>query len=295
MVWNLSAFADEAGPTIDQQIAALKQAGLKRIDIRGVDGFNITTLPVEHAKLVREKLDRAGITCAMYGSPIGKLDLADDSGIDQRKLQHLSRLAPVLGCTAVRIFSYYNEKAGKAPGDFRKEAIAWLKELRHAAKDLGLILYHENESRIFGDKCADVLTLAEELRDGPDGTFRMIFDFGNYNAGGENAWENWLKLRDLTDAIHLKDNLRNEDGTLYHVPAGEGGGFVQQILSDAAKRGWTGPLTVEPHLQHSNAVVATGPSGVSNQAYAAMSGTESFLVACRAAVDVIRGVGVTVN
>lgn len=294
MAWILSAFADEAGRTCEEQINGLQQAGLRHIDIRGIEDHNITTMPLDYAKKVREKLDAAGIKVHMFGSPLGKIDLADEMKIDLDKLRHLGALAPILGCRAVRIFSYYNNKAKKPQAEFQKESLARLHQLKALAKELGLILYHENEAQIFGDRCADVLTIAHELRDaGGQGTFRMIFDFGNYNNGGENAWENWLQLRDLTDAFHLKDSVQTPQG-LHHVPVGQGGGCVAQILTDAAARHWDGPLTVEPHLQHSAAVVATGPGGVANQAYAKMTAQESFQVACRAAHDVCRKAGATV-
>lgn len=297
MAWELSAFADEAGPSCDQQIAALQQAGLHFIDIRNIDGHNITALPLEQAKVIREKLDRAGIKLGMYGSPLGKIDLADDFQTDLDKLQHLGALRPILGGAAVRIFSYYNRKAGKTHPDFRKGSLDRLKQLKTLAKDLGLVLFHENESDIFGDKGEDVLAIAQALRDDPstpgDPTFRMIFDFGNYNAGRENAWENWLKLRATTDAIHLKDNEYGLDGKLHHTPVGQGGGHIKRILADALQRKWDGPLVVEPHLQHSAAVAATGPSGVPNQQYAKMTAHESFQVACQAARDIIAAVGGT--
>jgi len=291
MSWSLSAFADEAGPSTDEQIKALKAAGYNFIDLRNVDGFNITMLPLDKAKDVRAKLDAAGITVGMYGSPIGKIDITEDFNIDVEKLKHLGALRPILGATNVRLFSYYN-KANKPKTEFAKVALDRLRELAKIGKDLGLVLYHENESHIFGDRCEDVLTIANTVR---GDAFKMIFDFGNYNAGGENALENWKKLKPLTDAIHLKDNVRNADGKLHHVPAGQGGGFIKEILADAAKSGWTGPLTLEPHLTHSAAVMATGPSGVANQAYAAMTPAESFAIAAKTAKDLIASVGGKVN
>ena len=291
MAWELSAFADEAGPTCDQQIAGLREAGLRFIDIRNIDGHNITALPLEQAKVIRGKLDAAGIRVGMYGSPLGKIDIGDDVTTDLKKLQHLGALRPILGGTNVRIFSYYNRQLGHTHSEFRRLVVDRLRRLKALAADLGLVLYHENESEIFGDKSDDVLALAQELRDGPAGAFRMIFDFGNFNAGRESAWESWLKLRELTDAIHLKDNTWNVDGKLHHVPVGLGGGFVKEILADAVKRGWDGPLVVEPHLQHSAAVAATGPSGVPNQEYARMSANGSFQVACKAAKQMIAAAG----
>jgi sugar phosphate isomerase/epimerase len=295
MAWELSAFADEAGRSCDEQIAALKQAGLNFIDIRNIDGHNITALPLEQAKVIREKLDEAGIQVGMYGSPLGKIDLADHFKTELAKLQHLGALRPILGGNAVRIFSYYNRSLKWPAAEFRRRALKRLKQLKAMAKDLGLVLFHENESEIFGDKVEDVLTITEELRDAPStpggAVFRMIFDFGNYNAGRENAWENWLKLRDTTDAIHLKDNERTFEGKLHHVPVGLGQGCVKQIMTDAVRRNWDGPLVVEPHLSYSAAVVATGPSGVPNQEYGKMTTNESFQIACQAAKDLIAAVG----
>ena len=54
-MWTVSAFSDEAGASCDEQITAVKRAGLSRIDIRTIDGFNITVLPIENAKTIKNK------------------------------------------------------------------------------------------------------------------------------------------------------------------------------------------------------------------------------------------------
>jgi sugar phosphate isomerase/epimerase len=294
MPFVLSAFADEAGPSCGEQVAALKEAGIRHIDVRNIDGHNITVLPLEQARKIREQLDAGGITVGMYGSPIGKIDIADDFNIDLEKLTHLGRLKPILGGTAVRLFSYYN-KANRPHAEFRRESLSRLKQLKALAKDLGLTLYHENEGKIFGDRCEDVLAIAHELRDeGVGGNFKMIFDFGNYNVGGENPWDNWLKLASTTDAFHFKDCERTRDGQIHHVPVGAGGGKVHEILADAVKKNMHSgniPVTVEPHLAHSAAVLATGPGGVANQAYSKMTTNQSFQIACKAAKEVLNRAG----
>ena len=281
MSWVLSAFADEAGGSIDEQIAALRRAGIRHVDLRAVDGFNITTLPTDRAQQVRRKLDSAGIAVAMFGAPIGKIDLADELKIDLDKLAHLARLGDILGCRSVRIFSYYNQKAALTPEAWQAEALDRLRKLRDLAGKLNMVLYHENERAIFGDACAQVQVIAAALRD--PATFRLIFDFDNYNQGGADVWANWLQLRDMTDAIHLKDSDRKGQ----HVPVGAGAGQVRKILADAVARGWSGPLSIEPHLQHSKAVQATGPGGTPNQQYAQMSGADSFQAACAAALKLL--------
>ncbi|RYG71456.1 hypothetical protein EON80_05200 [bacterium] len=273
MNWTLSAFADEAAPSCEAQIAGLQRAGLSRIDIRSIEGHNISTLPLDIAGEVKKKLDDAGITVQMLGSPIGKIDIGDDVASDITKLRHIGSLAPILGCNAVRIFSYYN-KAGVSHIEWMAKSLFRLETLRDEAKAMGLVLYHENERHIFGDLGADVLQIAE-LR---DDNFKLIFDFDNYNQSGEDVWATWLKLADQTDSFHLKDSTTDN----MHVPAGLGNGKIPEILADAVKRGWSGPVAVEPHLTHSGAVAATGPSGAVNEAYSAMPHAESFHIAVEA-------------
>jgi sugar phosphate isomerase/epimerase len=284
MEWPVSAFADEAGMESTQQIASLKRAGLKHIDIRSINDFNITQLPLEQAQDIKRQLDEAGLTVQMYGTPIGKIDIADDFEIDLQKLRHVGEVAPVFGCNAVRIFSYYN-KENVSYDQWKEASLSRLRQLRDEAEKLGLVLYHENEKHIFGDLCANVLAIAELRND----SFKLIFDFDNYNQSGEIVLENWQKLRDVTDSFHLKDSKGNQ-----HTPAGQGDGCIREILSDAVARGWNGPVAIEPHLSHSGAVAGTGPSGVANEAYANMPLPESFHVACETAVALLNEVGVEV-
>jgi L-ribulose-5-phosphate 3-epimerase UlaE len=98
-------------------------------------------------------------------------------------------------------------------------------------------------------------------------------------------------LGDATDAIHLKDSKEQPDGEWYHVPVGSGDGQVLRILEDLAKRDWAGMLSIEPHLTHSRAVLATGPGGQQNQQFASMSPADTFQVAAEAGIDLLKRVG----
>src|SRR5690606_12141610 len=119
-------------------------AGLAHVDLRMIDGINIVDLPVDHARQTRAALDEAGIAVNMFGSPIGKLDVADDFDVDLRRLEHLALMAEVFDCRAVRMFSYYN-KRGMATGPYEKAVLDRLARLRDRAATLALVLYHENE------------------------------------------------------------------------------------------------------------------------------------------------------
>ena len=288
MPWIFSAFADEAGTKIDDQIKALHRAEIKHIDLRGIDTFNITTLPLEIAKQTQQKLADAGIKVSMFGSPIGKIDIHDDFQTDLHRLQHLAELAPVFNCHGVRIFSYYNKQNAPKP-QWQAESMTRLGKLKDEAVRLGLKLYHENESHIFGDHPAENLHILKNLRDGKH--FLGIFDFSNYNIGGDDVLAAWQLLKPYTDCIHLKDS--NADKV--HVPLGQGAGHVKTILTDLWQSGWQGPLTLEPHLAHSKAVLATGPSGQANIDLAQLSHADSFHIAAQAAIQLFKEIGAAVE
>lgn len=276
MPWILSAFADEGGDPIQTQVENLLKAGYTHVDLRSVDGHNISELPLNVAEAAARTLIAAGIKVCMFGSPIGKIDITDDFAIDQKKLAHLGRMKDIFGCEQVRIFSYYN-KSNKPRDQWQAESLRRLGALKEQAVSLGLKLFHENERHIFGDPCERVRVIADALRDGD--VFSMIFDFDNYNQGGEDVWANWKTLAMDTDAFHLKDS----DAQHHHVPVGEGAGRVREILADALANGWEGPVILEPHLSHSSAVMKTGPSGQANQRLKDMSPAQTFQIGAAAA------------
>ncbi len=280
MPWTFSAFTDEAGPEIDQQIAACKRGGLKFADLRTVGQHNITVLPLDEAEAAQKKLAAAGIKVHMYGSPIGKIDIADDVKIDLDKLEHLAALSRIFGCKAVRIFSYYNKKANLPKDQWRIRALENLRKLCDVAARHDLVLYHENESHIYGDHADDVLQLAE-LRDGK--RFKLIYDFGNYMATGVSGWDCWRRFRDKTDAFHFKD--RRADGE--HVPMGQGETDARRILADAVAMGWQGPCVVEPHLKHTTTVLATHASGSGMKSLEGLSAPDIFQIAIEAGKSVL--------
>lgn len=252
MTWTLSAFADEAADSAADQIASLLKAKIDHVDLRSVDGINIVELPVEHANQVKQMLDDAAIQVGMYGSPIGKTDIADDVQVELERLDHLSKMLDVFGATNVRIFSFYNK--GGLPGhDWKARSVDKLGKLRERAAELGLVLFHENETEVYGDHPDQVAELAELRSE----SFKLIYDFANYQRTGAEPWANWQRLKPVTDALHFKDQKANGD----HVPIGKGDTMASEIVADAVASGWSGPCTLEPHLFMSDAVLSTNVHG----------------------------------
>ena len=68
---QIFAFADEASGNVDEQIKALQRNNLNGLEIRNVDGTNISEISLQKAAEVKKKLDDAGLKTWSIGSPIG--------------------------------------------------------------------------------------------------------------------------------------------------------------------------------------------------------------------------------
>lgn len=234
---NIFAFADEASGQIDRQIAAMQRNGLQGLEIRGVDGQNISDITVEKAQEVRRKLDDAGLCVWSMGSPIGKIGIEnDDFAAHLDKLRHTLVLADVLGAKNLRMFSFYMP-ADKA-AQWTNKVFDQVGEMLRVAEGSGVAMCHENEKGIYGDdaqRCFELLEAFPQM----DG----IFDPANFIQCGQDTAEAWKLLRDRIKYLHIKDAL--EDGKV--VPAGKGIGNVRAILDDFRARGGNA-VTIEPHL-----------------------------------------------
>lgn len=236
----LSAFADEYSPVFDEQIKGLKENNVVMIEIRGVDGRNISDITEDQAKELRRKLDDAGIGVSTIGSPIGKIRLSDDFDAHLDVLRRCCASANILGTNRVRMFSFYGAP-GKNITECGSEVIDKLGRMLDVADEYGVVLCHENEKGIYGD----VPSRCRELHDALP-RLGCVFDHANFIQSGAVPYpDGYNLLADKITYLHIKD--ANADGTI--VPAGRGIGRIPETLRELDKREGTIILTVEPHLR----------------------------------------------
>lgn len=237
---NVFAFADEASPMISGQIAAMLRNGLQGLEIRNVDGTNVSEITIEKAKEVEQQLGDAGLRVWSIGSPIGKIDIVkDDFEKHLDVLKHTLDVARTLKSDNIRMFSFYipqNQDAGL----YRNQVMDQLHRMVEIAAGSGVALCHENEKGIYGDiapRCAEVLAEVPDLCG--------VFDPANFVQCGQNTLEAWELLKNRIKYLHIKDAMF-ADGRV--VPAGKGEGNVPAIVKDYLARGgqW---MTIEPHLR----------------------------------------------
>ena len=235
---KIYAFADEASPNIDEQIAALKRNGLQGLEIRNVDGVNISDITLEKAKEVKQKLSSNGLITWSVGSPIGKIDIEkDDFKAHIEKLKHTLEIANILESKNIRMFSFYMPE-GKDASDYKNVVIDRLGQMCEIAKTHNVFLCHENEKGIYGDipeRCLEIHKAVPELKG--------IFYPANYVQSGADTLKAWDMLKSYIYYMHIKD--AKLDGTV--VPAGQGDGNVKEIVKSFIAGGGSA-FTIEPHL-----------------------------------------------
>lgn len=230
----LSAFADEASPLFYEQLDAMRRSGITHLEMRGVNGRNISSMTREEVRCAKYMLDEAGLSVWSIGSPVGKIKISDPFEPHLDSFKRLLDAAVVTGASVMRIFSFYDVKtdADKA------EAIRRLQILVETAKGSGVLLCHENEKGIYGDtaeNCLEILNAVPQLG--------CVFDPANFIQCGVDPLTAWGLLADKTTYLHIKDAL--PDGKV--VPAGCGVGNLPAIIEDFGKRGGK-VLSLEPHL-----------------------------------------------
>ncbi len=272
---SLCAFADEAAESITGQIAALLRNGIRKIELRSVDGVNVKDFSDEKAKEIACALKSAGITVWSIGSPLGKSDIEADFAKEQEVLEKLLHLCEIFDCKKIRVFSFFTKEYASV----RDEVISRMQSLVAQAKKAGVTLYHENEKDIYGDIAERVSDLLDNVKG-----LASAYDPANYVQVGESV-ENMKKMVKRAGYYHIKDALRT--GEL--VPAGEGDGQIPALIESIEK---DTTLTLEPHLKQFSGYASIDKHEMKNK-YVFSSADEAFDTAADALKKVLTECGYT--
>ena len=252
---TLSAFADEIAEDLATQMDVCEANGVRCIDVRAIDGINVSKFTLDQAGEYGRQLTEGGFSVPCIGSPIGKvtIDKPFDEHLDL--LKYCFEVARALGTKGVRIFSFYPPDGGDIL-EHRDEVIRRMAAMAGAAEAAGMVLWHENEKAIYGATPARVKDIFASVQ---SPHLKGIFDPANYVEEDVAPYDDgWTKgLAEITEWFHIKDKIPGQDAC---VVAGAGRGQIPETLADAARRGFDGYITLEPHMKvagHSSGF--TGP------------------------------------
>ncbi len=240
---TLSAFADEIAADLKTQMDVCEANGVRCIDVRGIDNTNVSEFTLDQAREYKRQMDDRGFRVPCIGSPIGKIRIDEPFEPHLDLLKHCCEIAGVFGAPYVRVFSFYPPEGGNI-AEHRREVMDRMAAMVRAAEEADVVLLHENEGGIYGEKPEGVKDLFAAIR---SDHFKGIFDPANFVAAGVAPYDQaWTQgLAELTHYFHIKDKNPGEKTC---VPAGKGQAQIPQILADAKARGFDGYLTLEPHM-----------------------------------------------
>jgi len=270
---TLSGFADEISPDPAEQLAVLAAENITHLELRSAWSVNVADLGDAELARFGKALDDAGVRVSAIGSPIGKIDI--DAPLDP-ELDRLRRIADVgaaFGTTLVRVFSFFIPQ-GEHLERYRDQVIERMRAFADVAEDRGIVLAHENEKQIYGDRperCVDLIASVGSP------ALRATFDAANFvQCGVRPHDEAYPLLRPYLIYLQLKDAVAATGDV---VPAGQGDGQVRETLAALRDSGFEGFLSLEPHLALS-------------ERYGGFSGPEGFTIAARALKSLLADLGI---
>lgn len=241
----ISGFADEAARDFRTQLKTVRSLGMQYLCIRALDGRSIVDFTEDEARsYIKPMLDEYGLKVSSLGSPIGKVPVDDEAAFNKQcvQLETLCRIAKILDCKYIRMFSFYIPK-DKNPADYADVVIAKMRKFIAICEKASVIPMHENEKGIFGD----IGTRCEYLyRTLSNTTLVAVFDFANFVQCDDDIVAAYKLLRPYIGYVHIKDALYSDHQV---VLAGTGDGHLREIFADLERTGYDGFLTMEPHLR----------------------------------------------
>lgn len=252
----ISGFTDEVSDDLDVQIRALDELGWHHIDLRTVDGKNVSALSDDEFDRVYERLTEHGIEIACFGSTVANWgrDASTDLALDLEDMKNCVRHMHKAGARYLRIMSYRISEPIPLGHEMESTVIANIRKIVEIAEDSGVVCLHENCLSWGGQSHLHSLRLLEEV-DSP--ALRLVFDTGNpvsmrdISTVEPYGWQNpcyfFDQVRDYVDYVHIKDAVLEGDEVRYVFP-GRGAGMVNEILERLAGDDRVIPISIEPHV-----------------------------------------------
>lgn len=245
----ISGIADEAGAGIDAQIAAHKALGWRHIELRLVDGLNVSSALPDAAfeQVVATILDNE-FRVTGFASAIGNWSrhINDDFRVDTDELKTAAKRMKRLGAKYIRTMTWKGD--GVPESEWRDKSIARCKELAKFAEDNDIRLTHENCEGWGGLSAENMLELTNAV-DSPN--FKLLYDLGNTISHGYDPWKFFKIIRGHFDYIHIKDAKMNPAGgrSKDYSYCGEGDAMLKEILTVILNEDdYDGTISIEPHV-----------------------------------------------
>lgn len=259
MIWDrLGVISDEVSANLIEALDWIQAEGLKYVELRMIDGYNISSLSDEQVARVALEITKRGLKVSALASPLFKCALdpsrpvasgdrfgqeEESVGAHFAKLERTIQIAEMLGTINIRIFSFWREQDPSAHWD---EIVVHLKKAAQLAERAGITLLLENERSCNGGYAFEIASLVKEVH---SSSLRALWDPGNEAQGKHWSFPAvYDEVKDLLSHVHLKDAVIDPiSGKPRCVPIGSGRvPYLTQIM-ELEKNGYRGLYVIETH------------------------------------------------
>jgi sugar phosphate isomerase/epimerase len=202
----LSVIGDEIGPSLEEMISFAHEHGLKRLDMRTVDGRNLLGMKKEEIIKISRTLEKAGLTVPTFVSPLFKWPAAGksaaggkvDFAFDPREcpaediIDHAIEIAVILGAPHMRIFSYLRHRRFRR-GDLTKG--------KAFTKLMSLAGHYDISIQLENEPVCNIGNVAE---------LRAFFDPKEEEPAEEGLEEDMLAL-EMVDGVMVEEMVEVEE------------------------------------------------------------------------------------
>ena len=261
---KLTGISDEAGSSIETQIRAHRELGWDSIEARflSVGDFekgSIHEIPDAAFDLALGILEDSGVSVCAVGSTIGNWahSIEDPFEITEGEVERCIERMHRLDSKIVRIMSYailQDDDKNDLSEQHAAERFKRVREIVGRFSDAGITVVHENCMNYGGMGPEYAKEMIAEVPQ-----MKWVFDTGNpvFNRDRnkpkphpmQDAWEMYQVIKPHIAHVHIKDAVWHEaDSHCEFTYPGKGDGKVLEILSDLAKEGYDGWVSIEPHV-----------------------------------------------
>lgn len=256
---RLGVISDEISEHFTVALDWLVQHDLKYVEIRMVNGKNISSLTNEELDACVHEVRSRGLKVSALASPLFKCPLNPDrsvasgdkfgqadAGVEEhlQLLERLLYLASRLETNHIRVFSFWRERE---PESYFDEIASYLLLAANRAGKESVTLLLENEDSCNGGSAREVAEIVRRV-DSP--WLKIVWDPGNEVFTGNRPFpEGYTEVRPWMAHVHLKDARINEEGKVCAVPIGQGVVPWREHFQQLQQDGYTGLYIIETHYK----------------------------------------------
>lgn len=253
---RIAGVNDEPSPSwdLDEGLDVLDELGIKFIELRAAYGEMVDQMDDDTFIKVADRVKERGFVVTTYLGQVGRA--IPDETIRAQDIAHITRAvqrADYLETAQLRTMGY---KTGEAGTDWFAVAVEMYTAMAEIAATGSKTLILENPPNRTSAVCTgpECLTALQAVN-APN--FRLNYDPGNFGAHGEFGIDLFESLKGHIANVHVKD-IRVPGDTSTYCIAGDGKCGYPEIFKRLREMGYSGCITTEPHLLHSEQFHVSG-------------------------------------